>query len=292
VLTTEHDFYATHEALRLRAARDGVAVRRVRLYTDPARASVDEVLAALSTALTPRVRLVAVTWVHSGTGVKLPIRAIAELIRARNGDATLLCVDGVHGVGVENDPPDALGADFLVTGCHKWLFGPRGTGLIWGSPRGWDRFTPVIPTFERAAIGSWITGSTLPITPGAAATPGGYHSFEHRWALAEAFGFHTAIGRARVAQRTRALADRLRHGLAGIDGVTVHTPRAAALSSAITCCELRGVRPNTAVAQLRAHNVVASVTPYATELLRFGPSLVTDERDVDRALAAVRQLVG
>jgi hypothetical protein len=34
------------------------------------------------------------------------------------------------------------------------------------------------------------------------------------------------------------------------------------------------------------------VTPYATELLRFGPSLVTDERDVDRALAAVRQLVG
>jgi selenocysteine lyase/cysteine desulfurase len=38
VLTTEHDFYSTHEALALRAARDGVTVRRVRLYDDAATA--------------------------------------------------------------------------------------------------------------------------------------------------------------------------------------------------------------------------------------------------------------
>ncbi|HEY6417273.1 MAG TPA: aminotransferase class V-fold PLP-dependent enzyme, partial [Acidimicrobiales bacterium] len=42
VLTTEHDFYSTHEALRLAADRDGAAVRRVRLYDRPAQASVDE----------------------------------------------------------------------------------------------------------------------------------------------------------------------------------------------------------------------------------------------------------
>ena len=29
-------------------------------------------------------------------------------------------------------------------------------------------------------------------------TPGGYHSFEHRWALGEAFRFHLAIGKQRV----------------------------------------------------------------------------------------------
>src|SRR5262249_28016389 len=42
VLTTEHDFYATHESLRLRGTRDGVTVRRVRLYDDPATASADQ----------------------------------------------------------------------------------------------------------------------------------------------------------------------------------------------------------------------------------------------------------
>ena len=48
VLTTEHDFYATHEALRLRTARDGVTVRRVRLYADPAKATVDATPRAVS----------------------------------------------------------------------------------------------------------------------------------------------------------------------------------------------------------------------------------------------------
>lgn len=73
-------------------------------------------------------------------GLKLPIReiadALAELNRDRHeGDRALLCVDGVHGLGVEDLSMQDLGCDFFVAGCHKWLFGPRGTGLVWGK---WD----------------------------------------------------------------------------------------------------------------------------------------------------------
>ena len=35
-------------------------------------------------------------------------------------------------------------------------------------------------------------------------TPGGFHSFEHRWALADAFRFHAGIGKARIAKRIHA----------------------------------------------------------------------------------------
>src|SRR5262245_33377244 len=77
VLTTEHDFYSTHESLRLRGQRDGVAVRRVKLFNDPATASVDEIVGNLRAAVTARTSVVAVTWVHSSTGVRLPIRQIA-----------------------------------------------------------------------------------------------------------------------------------------------------------------------------------------------------------------------
>ncbi|MGH3084391.1 MAG: aminotransferase class V-fold PLP-dependent enzyme, partial [Gaiellaceae bacterium] len=73
ILTTEHDFYATHEAIRLSGAR----VRRVGLYDDPRQASVDEIVTRVRRAVTARTRLVALTWVHSSTGVKLPLRAIA-----------------------------------------------------------------------------------------------------------------------------------------------------------------------------------------------------------------------
>ena len=40
VVTSEHDFFATHESLRLREQLNGVTVRRIRLYDDPESASV------------------------------------------------------------------------------------------------------------------------------------------------------------------------------------------------------------------------------------------------------------
>jgi selenocysteine lyase/cysteine desulfurase len=258
------------------------------LYQDPARTSEDEILSALGAALSPRVAVVALTWVHSGTGVRLPIAPMADLIRSKT--SALVCLDAVHGFGARREKPADLKVDFFVSGAHKWLFGPRGTGVLWGSPAGWARYTPVIPTFDRNTIGSWITGQQFPSTPGARATPGGYHTFEHRWALAAAFEFHQQIGVSRVAERTEALATRLKDGIAEMPNVALRTPREPALSAGIVCCSVRGLRPGDAVAALRSHKVIASVTPYADELLRFGTSIATDEADVDRALAALRAL--
>ncbi|MFC0532877.1 aminotransferase class V-fold PLP-dependent enzyme [Phytohabitans kaempferiae] len=288
VLTTEHDFYATHESLRLRAERDGITVRRARLYADPATASTDEIVGNLTRAVTGRTRVVAVTWVHSSTGVKLPIRAMADALRDRD---VPLCVDAVHGFGAEDAGPADLGCDFLVSGCHKWLLGPRGTGLVWGSAEGWARFTPVIPTFDGRSIGAWLGFAGGAPPPGPAATPGGYHSFEHRWALAEAFDFHQAIGRERVAGRTRELATALKEGLAGIGGITLATPKSPELSAGLVCCQVPDVSVDEAVARLRGLKVVASATPYRPSLVRFGTTIVNREADVEAALTAARTLV-
>ena len=76
ILTTPHDHYSTFEALRLRAERTGATVRRAALYDDPAATSVDEVVGRMRAAITDRTRVLAVTWVHSSTGLKLPMPAI------------------------------------------------------------------------------------------------------------------------------------------------------------------------------------------------------------------------
>jgi selenocysteine lyase/cysteine desulfurase len=295
VVTTEHDFYATHEALRLRAERTGATVRRVALYDDPAGVSVDGLVAAARRGIGPRTRVLALTWVHSGTGVKLPLReitaAVGELNRDRDPrDRVLVCVDAVHALGVESaDAPD-LGCDFLVAGCHKWLFGPRGTGLVWGRDAAWDQVTGTVPSFDRRAIGAWIGGRT-PRLPGAALfEPGGFQAFEHRWALAEAFGFHRELGKAAVAERTRALATRLKDGLAAIPSVRLVTPRAPELSAGIVCLDVGDLSADDGAAALRRQGILASVTPYATPHLRLGPSIVTSEADVDAAVQAIHSL--
>jgi selenocysteine lyase/cysteine desulfurase len=284
VLTTTHDFYSTHESLRLRALRTGAHVRRIRLYQNARTASVDEIVSSVRRAVTPKTRVLAVTWVHSSTGVKLPIKAIADALP----QPVLLCVDGVHGFGVEATTRQQLGCDFLVSGCHKWLFGPRGTGVIWASGDAWNAVTPTIPTFDGRAFRPWMEGRAPDLPRAAAMTPGGFHTFEHRWALAEAFDFRRRIGRARAAARTHALAQRLKRGLAEVRRVRLVTPQSGALSAGIVCFEVEGRDPFDLVERLYARNrIVASVTPYATTYLRLGPSILNTPQEVDRVVRAV-----
>jgi selenocysteine lyase/cysteine desulfurase len=240
------------------------------------------VVTRLKSAIGPRTRLVVVTWVHSSTGVRLPVAEIAAMLRQVNAsraaaDRALLFVDGVHGFGAVDANVAELGCDFFTTGTHKWLYGPRGTGLLWG--RAWDAVAPVIPSFSR------------PDGPGRLATPGGYHSFENRWALAEAFGFHTAIGRSRIAARITEQATRLKEGLAGIGSVTVVTPKDPAMSAGLVMCSIDSMAPQQAVDALRRdHAIVASVTPYNDPYLRFGPGIVTTAEQVDQVVKAVAAL--
>jgi selenocysteine lyase/cysteine desulfurase len=295
VVTTEHDFYATHESLRLRQQLDRATVRRIRLYETPESASVDGIATAVSRALRPRTRCLALTWVHSSSGVKLPLREIADVVaRANRGrrapERILLCVDGVHGFGVEDASPVELGVDVFVSGCHKWLFGPRGTGFVWAAPHAWERLAPTIPTFDSGAYVAWLEGrAPAGVPPGRLMTPGGFHSFEHRWALADVFDFHTGLGgRGRVARATHASAARLARGLAEIRGVTVKTPADQFLSAGLVCAEVAGRDPGEVVDRLRnEHKVIASVTPYATRYVRFGPSVANTDEDVDAAIRAV-----
>ena len=125
-------------------------------------------------------------------------------------------------------------------------------------------------------------------------TPGGFHSFEHRWALPEAFQFHDDLGgRTKVAETTHSLAARLKDGLAEMRSVTLKTPRDPALSAGLVCVEVAGADPQEVVDRLREEqSIVASVTPYATRYVRFGPSVANTVDDVDKAIEALAAVTG
>jgi selenocysteine lyase/cysteine desulfurase len=295
VLTTLHDHYSTHESLRLATERSGARLRKVALYDHPARATVSGMASAIERALAPATRCVAITYVHSGTGVKTPVRAIADVIARANAARTaetriLLCVDGVHGFGVENVTMSELGCDFFVAGAHKWLFGPRGTGVIWGRPELWPMLRPTIPAFATSTFGAWIEGGPRPATSAEAMSPGGFHSFEHRWALGEAFEFHRELGKDEVAARIHELNRQCKQGLAAMKHVSLHTPMAEELSSGIITFDVAGLKPEEVVKRLHAKRIVASTTPYAQSYARLAPGLLNSPQEVEQVLGEIRAL--
>jgi len=236
-----------------------------------------------------------VTWVHSSSGVKLPIRNIAAAITEANknraeADRVLLVVDGVHGIGVEDENIAQTGVDFFAAGTHKWIFGPRGTGFIWGKAENWKIMRPVIPSFSGGAYGAWMNGRGLTEMSAALMTPGGFHSFEHRWALPAAFEFHKQMGRSRVAERIHALNNQAKEGLAKMPNVRLYTPRGSKLSAGLVCFDVNGMRPGIVVQRLLAKKVIASSSPYATSYARLAPSLLNTAEEIETVLGYIRGL--
>ena len=294
VLCTTHDHYSHHESIRLAVARNGAGMRMIPLFEEAATATTGSIIDALLKGIGPRTRVVGLTWVHSSSGIRLPIREIAAALRARPGPPLLLLVDGVHGLGSTDETVATMGCDYFCAGTHKWMFAPRGTGLVWASAENWARLRPLIPSFTDFDQYQAWERQEAPTTPTTAdrMAPGGFHAYEHQWATAAAFRMHRQMGRARVAARIRELNDQCKAGLAANRKVKLHTPMSGELSAGLVSFEVEGVAPAEVVKQLLARRIIASTSPYAITYARLAPSLVNTADEVERAVRAVREISG
>ena len=298
ILTTEHDHFVHHEAIRLAAERSGARVRRIALFDAPARADADEIVARIASAIGPRTRAVGVTWVQSSTGVKLPIDRIADAVARANAgrvdaDRCLLVVDGVHGFANQDVDVARLGADFFAAGTHKWLFAPRGTGFLWGRAEAWPMLRPTIPTFDPGDMSTWkawMDGTPQGPTTAALVAPGGFVAYEHLLALPAAIELHRTVGRAGIAARVAELNAQFREGVAALPGVTLHTPRDGALAGPIACFEVAGLDAIAVTKRLADRRFRTAPSPYKVSWPRVSAGAMNTPEEIDAVLRAIREL--
>ncbi len=297
ILTTTHDHYVHHESIRLATLRNGATWRKIPLFDSSKSISPDDIASRVLKAIGPKTRAVGVTWVHSSTGVRLPIRRIADAVAKANSnrddkDRVLLIVDGVHGIGVEDPKITELGCDAFSAGTHKWIFGPRGTGFVWAKPDVWAKMRPLIPPFYSMALFDAWAHETEPAGPARASwfSPGGFQAYEHCWALPEAFEFHQKIGTSRITKRIHELNHQMKEGLASMPHVDLYTPLDENFSAGMACFDVKGMKPKEVVDRLMERKIVASTTPYLVPSARLACAVVNTPQEVEQALAAVRQL--
>ncbi len=125
ILTTNHEYNATLNAVAEVARAAGGEVVRVDLPLEIE--SQDQVLEAITAALTPRTRLAMVSHVTSITATIFPIAAIVGELRDRGIDTL---VDGAHAPGQVPVDLGALGAAYWTANGHKWLCGPKGSAVL------------------------------------------------------------------------------------------------------------------------------------------------------------------
>ena len=295
ILTTTDEHYSHHESIRYAAERAGATVKKITLYNGLEAVSEDDIVGRIRGAVVAQTRAVGITWVYSGSGLKAPVRRIADAIYEANAgrdeaDRILLIIDGVHGLGVEDDLVARLGCDFFIAGTHKWMFGPRGTGIIWGKTANWELMRPTIPAFDLIPYQAWMRGEVPHRMQASCMTPGGFHPFEHQWALPAAFAFHADIGRLRVAERIHKLNDQCKEGLARMPHVKLYTPRGSELSAGIICFDVEAKTPEEVISRLLARRIIGSVTPYGVPHARLSPSLLNTPEEVEATLREIHAL--
>jgi isopenicillin-N epimerase len=125
LLTTDHEYNATLNALQ--AVADEQRARVVRVSIPLPVRHPEEIVEALLAAVTPRTRLALVSHVTSPTALVLPIEAIVRELD-RLGVDTI--VDAAHAPGMVPIDLAALGVAYWTGNGHKWLCGPKGSGML------------------------------------------------------------------------------------------------------------------------------------------------------------------
>jgi isopenicillin-N epimerase len=139
LLTTNHEYNASRNALDFAAQRSGAKVVVVDVpfpLEEPG-----QVVEAMLAGVSERTRLVLVDHVSSQTGLIFPLQ---ELIGALSQRGIEVLVDGAHTPGMVPLNLKELGATYYTGNCHKWMCNPKGAAFLAVSPEKTGLLRPLV----------------------------------------------------------------------------------------------------------------------------------------------------
>ena len=285
IVTTRNDYISNQLAYLSLAQRHGVEVRRAADATsggaDPQ--SVQELLRA------PRVRLLAVTWVPTNSGLMQPVATLGEIAEAAG---VPYLVDGCQAVGqIPADVTRRLRCDFFSGTARKFLRGPRGIGFLYVSDRALKRGDYPLYIDMRGA--DWLAADSFAPSPDARRFENWEFAYSLVLGMGEAARYALEVGVERGGCRARELAAMLRSKLSGLRGIRV-LDRGSELAAIVTVevagwdatelSRLLRTRGINSSASLRAYAVIDMDEKRAASALRLSPHYYNTEDEIDRVV--------
>ncbi len=275
ILTTTQDYPRMLTTLRQREKREGLVLKLVKIPIPPR--DLNEITAAFEQGITKRTRLILMSHQVNITGQITPVKSICEIARAR-GIETI--VDGAHSFAQFDFQQKDLGCDYFGTSLHKWLYAPKGTGMLYVRrekiPRIWalmaaeSKQANDIRKFEEI----------------------GTHSAAPRLAIGEAMLFHHGIGGKRKEARLRYLSRYWMNRLKDVPKIRFNTSFDPNQSCAIANAHIDGTDPKAVGSYLfSAHRIFT--TPIIHEEfqgIRITPNVYTTLGELDRFCSVMESI--
>ena len=245
-------------------------------------------LDAFAARIDARTRLVSVSAVEFGSGLRNDVTAIARLAHAVGA---LCAVDGIQALGALRLDATAAELDFVCAGSAKWLLSPAHLGLLYVRPsalaalrvarRGWRS---VVTPFD-------FFSYDQPLRTDAGVLEGGSNNWLALVALGAALRLLESAGAEQIEGRTLALAEIVRAGLAE-RGYAITSSAGQGERSQIITFRWREAQEDSVAAEMVAR--LASETQVVISarngLMRVSPHFYTTEDDIQRMFEGLDQL--
>jgi len=267
ILTTTQDYPRMLTTLRQREKREGLKLKLIQIPIPPK--NLNEITAAFERGLTSRTRLILIAHQINITGQITPVKAVCEMARAK-GIETI--VDGAHSFGQFDFKQKDLGCDYFGTSLHKWLFAPKGTGLLYVKRNKIEKIWPLMAAESKQA-GDIRKFEEI-----------GTHSAAPRLAIGEALLFSNGIGGKRKEERLRYLSRYWMNRLKNVPKIRFNTSFDPQQSCAIANVKIEGLDQSAIGAYLfNKHRIFT--TPIVHEEftgIRITPNVYTTLGELDR----------
>lgn len=264
------------------AKQTGLTIR----FFEPSTLSPEENLKRIAELTNKRTRLISVPHALTTTGTILPV---AEICAFARGKGIWSFVDGAQTAGMFPFSLHEIGCDAYATSGHKWLMGPKETGLLYVRK---EMLDVIAVTFTGAHSSGEFDHQkgTFAYVPSAQRYEYGTVSIPLRVGLGAAVGFVQRIGIGKVWERDRFLSTRLDRGFREIPGVTVLSPERDEMRSAMVTIKHARLPYLELQKHLNTYNLrTRGVNEGGLEALRFSTHVYTLPEEVDRVLEGVRE---
>src|SRR5438309_3536979 len=267
VLTTTQDYGRMLTTIRQREQREGIKLNLNKIPIPPK--NINEITSAFERAITPRTRLIQIAHQVNITGQITPVKAVCQMARAR-GVETI--VDGAHSFAQFYFKQPDLNCDYFGTSLHKWLYAPKGTGMLYVKR---DKIAKVWPLFaaedkQKADIRKFEEIGT--------------HSAAPKLAIGEALLFHGGIGSKRKEARLRYLSRYWMDRLKNVPKIRFNTSFDSNQSCAIANVHIDGTNPEAVVKYLfdKHHIFTVPIVHEEFQGIRITPNLYTTIEELNR----------
>ncbi|MBS7661196.1 aminotransferase class V-fold PLP-dependent enzyme [Pseudomonas lalucatii] len=240
--------------------------------------------ARLLAACGPRTRLLAISAVQYASGLRLDLERLGHGCRQRG---VLFCVDAIQQLGALPFDVQSGQCDFAMADGHKWLLGPEGLGVFYCRSElreqlrlheyGWHMLEHP-GDYQRK---DWQVARSARRFECGSPNMLGAMALEASLSLLEEVGMED-VGRA-VQERTQWLLE----GLAGLPGLSLHSPRNPARRAGIVTFSLAGWNNQALYDRLRREQVICAQRGGG---IRLSPHFYSEGRIIEETLLLLHRL--